>query len=73
MRVGRQLWTAKGLTKNGQSDSPKNSQLTLFLGTLKRSDDDNVVDDEARTTVPSENPATATTSTEESFLWTHYL
>jgi hypothetical protein len=36
---------------------------------LKRGDDNNdEVDDEVRTTVPSQNCATATQSTEESFL-----
>ncbi len=38
-----------------------------------RGDDDDDVDDEVRTTEPSENCATATLSTEESFLQTQYL
>ncbi len=40
---------------------------------LKREDNDDEVDDEVRTTVPSQNRATATLSTEESFLRTQYL
>jgi hypothetical protein len=40
---------------------------------FKREDDDGDVDDEVRTTVPSQNHATATLSTEESFLRTLYL
>jgi hypothetical protein len=41
---------------------------------LKKGDDDNdEVIDEVRTTVPSQNHATATLSTEESFLRTQYL
>jgi uncharacterized protein YjbI with pentapeptide repeats len=40
---------------------------------LKRGDDEDEVDDEVRTTVPSQNHATATLSTEESFLRIHRL
>jgi hypothetical protein len=40
---------------------------------LKRGDDGNDVDDEVRSTVLSQNPASATVSTEESFSWTQYL
>jgi hypothetical protein len=47
------------------------SQLALSQGMLMRGDDDDV--DEVRTTVPSQNCATATLSTEESFLQTQYL
>ncbi len=63
----------RDLLKNGQGDSPKKSQLSLSQGMLKRGDDDDVVDDEVRTTVPSQNHATATLSTEQSFLRTQYL
>jgi hypothetical protein len=40
---------------------------------LKRGDHDKDVDDEVRTTVPSQNCPTSTLITEESFLWTQYL
>jgi hypothetical protein len=40
---------------------------------LKRGDDDDGVDDEMRTTVQSQNHATATLITEESLLRTQYL
>jgi hypothetical protein len=41
---------------------------------LKKGDDEgDEVDDEVRTTVPSQNRATATLSAEESFLRTQYL
>jgi hypothetical protein len=39
----------------------------------KGDDDDDEVDDEVRNTVPSQNCATATLSTEETILRTQYL
>jgi hypothetical protein len=41
-----------------------------FLGMLKRGDDDDEVDDEVRTSGPSQNRVTATLSSEESSLRT---
>jgi hypothetical protein len=55
----------RDLPKNAQSDSLKKSQPTLLSQEmLKKGDDDSDgVDDEVRTTVPSQNLATATLST----------
>jgi hypothetical protein len=61
--------------KNRLSVSLKKNQLTLSQGMLKKGnvDDDAVDDDEVRTTVSSQDCATATLKTEEFFLRTRYL
>jgi hypothetical protein len=51
----------RDLLKNRQSGSLKKSQLTLSQGMLKQGDGhDDEVDNEVRTSVPSQNRATAT-------------
>jgi hypothetical protein len=63
---------SRDLLRNRQSNSLKKSQLTLSQGMLKREDDGDEVDDEVRTTVPSQKGATATLRAAESFLRTQY-
>jgi hypothetical protein len=64
----------RGLLKNRHGEDLKKNQLALSQGMLKTGDaDDDEVDDEVRTTVPSQNCATETLRTEKSFLRTHYL
>ncbi len=64
----------RDLLKNRLSNSLNKSQVTPSQGMLERGDDDSDdVDDEVRITVWSQNHATATQCSEESFLRTQYL
>jgi hypothetical protein len=51
----------------------KKSQMTLSQGILKRCHDDDDVDEEVRTTVPSQNSATATLSAQELSIYSSHI